>query len=350
MKRAYVICALMLIIAYSGYRVFGQRLDAPTGRDRFIYGVAIEFKDAGLCGKIAPYAEGHQAGLAPSGFQISYLQSDCYFHLAATLQEASLCDRVRPLRKGFVDGSKMTPEYCRAELHSWTARSGEVVPPDVIVPMMRKLGYLDQEIHDSQYRGRESNPVYNAYSQLRKDGLFAEKIKAAPMFDEPVSAAKIRPANDLEYVYQMFAVDIDDSIFCDKISPNAEAEWPNQRRFMLKPQCNLAIALDKRDLSVCEKLPARSSALPGAADYNSREACRHDIEVMWPDGGHYRYGPAYPPTFSSFQNGLHALGYDPIFPELTSNDYEEFLLRLSDPRQTTIATRTEFLGRVATMK
>ena len=44
---------------------------------------------------------------------------------------------------------------------------------------------------------------------------------------------------------------------------------------------------------------------------DSRETCRHDIDVMRPVlGGHYRYGPAFPLTFSSFQNGLQELGYD----------------------------------------
>jgi len=82
---------------------------------------------------------------------------------------------------------------------------------------------------------------------------------------------------------------------------------------------------------------------------DSRETCRH--EVTRPDlGGHYRYGPAFPLTFSSFRNGLQELGYDLTFPELTSEDYQDFLRYLSDTRQPNAATRAGFLRRVAAME
>jgi hypothetical protein len=58
-----------------------------------------------------------------------------------------------------------------------------------------------------------------------------------------------------------------------------------------------------------------------------------------------------PPTFSSFQKALQELGYDPTFPELTWDDYEDFLRRLSDTRQPIVAApRAEFLRRVAAME
>jgi hypothetical protein len=226
MKWAGVICALL--IASWGYRTFGQRLDPPTERDTFIYGVALQFREPRLCQKVARYAEGSGGGWGIAGYQISYLQSNCYFFLADTLHDASLCDKVRPTSQGFLDGSKINPQDCRPKLHSGPTGSavGGAVDPHVIVPMMRKLGYLDQEIRDFRYGAEVGNAVYDAYSQLRKDGLFAERIKAAPTFDEPITADKIRPANELEYVYQMFAVDINESAFCAKISPYAEAEWP----------------------------------------------------------------------------------------------------------------------------
>ncbi len=343
MKWAGVVCALL--IAWWGFRVFGQTIEPPTERDTFIYGVATEFGEPRLCEKISRYASG--GGGSEPGYQVSYLQSKCYYRLAGSLHDVSLCDKVRTVSKGFLDGSKLGPESCRLDKDY----SGDIVDPHVVVSMMRKLGYLDQEVHDFQYRNSEGNPVYDAYSRLRKDALFAERIKDAPTFNEPVSVAQTRPANDLEYVYQMFAVDTDNAAPCDKISPNAEAAWPKQKPFSLKLECNRAVALDKPDPSGCEKLPPGSGLSSGAAADYSREACLHAIEVMRPDlGGHYRHGPIYPPTFSSFQNGLHELGYDLTFPEPTWADYGKFLIYLSDTRQPNAAARAEFLRRVAAME
>jgi hypothetical protein len=215
---------------------------------------------------------------------------------------------------------------------------------------MRKLKYFDQDVHEAQYRANLKNPVSNAYDRLRRDGLFAERIEAAPSFDELFAAAKFRPANDPEYVYQMFAVDSHQAMFCDKISPNAQAAWRDKRRFFLRLACYRSTAFNNRDLSVCEKLPTRSKLPPGATDYDSRESCRRNVEVvMRPDGGHYTSGPEFPPTFSSFQNGLRELGYDLTFPELTSRDYGDFLLYLSG-RQADPAARAQFLRRVAAME
>lgn len=333
--------------------MFGQQVDPPAERDLFIYGVALEFRDSGLCQKIPRYALGSEGGFGPAGYQISYLQSQCYYYLADTLHDASLCDNVRPLSKGFLDGSKFNPQDCRARLHSGPTAGavGGAVDPHIIVAMMRKLGYVDQDIPDFQYRNLFNSPIHDAYKRLRQDGLFAERVKAAPTFDEPVAAIEGRPANELEYLYQMFAVDTDDSTFCGKISPNAEAEWPNHNAFMLRLGCYRDVAYNKRDLTACKKLPARSSLPPGATDRDSRENCSHYLGLLRPDlNDHSRYGPAFPPTFSSFQKALHELGYDLTFPELTGGDYGDFLRYLSDTRQPNAAARAEFLRRVAAME
>jgi hypothetical protein len=349
-KWAGVICALL--IAWWGYRTFGQRVDDPTARDLFIYHVALQFKQPGLCQKIPRYALGFEGGFAPPGYTISYLQSQCYFYLAKTLPDASLCDKVRPLRRGLMDGSKFNSQYCLANAHP--GQSGLAQGGMLDVPIMRKLGYLDEEMHYFQYQflSREGNPVYNAYSRLRKDDLFADRIKAAPTFDEPLSADRIRPANELEYVYQMFAVDTNDSVFCGKISPNAQAEWPNHTTFMLRVGCYRFIALTTRDIAACEKLPTRTNLPAGVSDGESRENCTYSLGRLQPDpNNHVKYGPVSPPTFSSFQKALQELGYDVTFPELTLADYDYFLLRLMDTRQPDVAApRAEFLRRVAAME
>jgi hypothetical protein len=109
-------CDLSLLTAWRGYRTFGQRVDDPTDRDCFIYGVALEFRDSELCRKIPRYTLGGEVGWSPAGYQISYLQSDCYYYMADTVHDASLCDQVRPIRKGFMDGSKFSESASGARL------------------------------------------------------------------------------------------------------------------------------------------------------------------------------------------------------------------------------------------
>jgi hypothetical protein len=343
LKWAGVNC--VLLIALCGCRLFGQRQDLPTERDYFFYQVAVEFKDPALCQKVPPnVTDGGSNWGTPPGYQIIYLQSYCYYNLAGAMHDLSLCNHVRPLSTFSYDGSKYNPEDCR--LHSQAAPIGAVVDPHTVVKWMRKLGYGDQDVHEAQYRRNRKSPVTDAYDRLRRDSLFAERIKAAPSFDEPFAAAKMRPANDLEYVYQMFAVDSHQATFCGKVSPNAQAEWRDKRRFFLRLACYRDTALNNRDVSACEKLPTRSNLPPGATDYFSRETCRRDSEIaMRPGLEHYTYGPEFPPTSSSFQNGLRELGYDVTFPELAWREYEDFLLyldtKLADP-----GARAEFLRRV----
>jgi hypothetical protein len=342
MKWAGLVCGLL--IAWVLFRMFGQRVDMPNDRDSFIYEIALNFREPGLCQKIARYAEGCEAGFARPGYQISYLQSDCYLYLAAALPDRSLCEKVRPLRRGFMDGSEITPEFCRLNRVS----AGASADQQVVVATMRKLGYLDQEIRDFQYRGFVNNPVHAAYDRLRKDGQFAERIKAAPNFSEPSELTKGRPANDLEYLYDLFAVDSNDSAYCDKISPNSRAESPTHAIVSLRLECYHDVAFNTRDITTCGKLPTRNSLPPGPMDYGSRESCLHEIAVLGPS--RFQKEPSeYPPTFSSFEKALREIGYNVTIPEPTWWDYEDFLRYLSHIDQTNAAARAEFPRRVTAM-
>src|ERR1017187_2731246 len=185
----------LLVLIWWGLRATTiYPLQPPTDRDIFIYEVAIQFKDPNLCQKIPPYAEGNGSGERP-GYEISYLQSGCYFELAGALHDQSLCDKVKPISKGMRDGSKYTPESCR----EYRGYSGSgIVSPHTVTTWMRQLGYTDQDLHHFQYRAVFNNPMYEAYDRFRKDGQFSERLRAAPSFAEPVAVDKSRAPNDLE--------------------------------------------------------------------------------------------------------------------------------------------------------
>jgi hypothetical protein len=339
----------VLLLASTGSSLFAQRQDLPTERDEFFYQVALEFADPALCKKISTYASsGGSDWATPPGYQISYLQSYCYYNLAGAMRDLSLCDHVRPLSTSSYDGSKFNPQDCR--LKSQSAPAGSAVDPHTVVQWLQKLGYGADDIHEGQYRTNLKNSISDAYDQLRQESLFEERIEGAPSFDEPFAVAKIRPANDLEYMYEMFGVDSNQAIVCDKISPNAQAKWRDGRPFYVRLDCYRDIAFNSRDLAACERLPLRSAVPPGGTEYDSRETCRENIPaLMHPDTRNYMYGPERPPTFASFQSGLRKLGYNPTFPELTWREYGDFLMYLNAPLAEPGA-RAEFLRRVEALK
>jgi hypothetical protein len=100
--------------------MFGQPFDPPTDRDRFIYGVAEQFKSPTLCEKIAHYAGDSEAGWGQPGYQIGYLQSQRYFNLAGELYDPSLCNKVSALRcagsHGARPGATESADYSRCRV------------------------------------------------------------------------------------------------------------------------------------------------------------------------------------------------------------------------------------------
>jgi hypothetical protein len=328
---------LLLLVWWGLKLILLSPLQPATDRDIFVYEVAMQFKDAGSCEKISRYAEGSGGGMGPPGYEISYLRSQCFYNLAGALHDLSLCDRVRPISKGVRDGSKYSPQSCRVR----PGHAAGIVNSQTIGAWMRRLGYRDEEIRHVLYRGAFNSPISAKYDRLKQDPEFAKKIDAGPNFEDPSADDVNRLANDLEYVYQMFAVDTYNPAVCGKISRRAVAingGFP----VPLRLACYESIAIDGRKLSGCSMLPSQNELRYWENRQYSREQCLRVIPLLGPAGG-ARSGPVYPSTYETLQRGLHDLGYDVSFPEPTTTDYESFLLYLEnrDP-----AGRAEFLGRV----
>jgi hypothetical protein len=335
----------LLVLVWWGLReATTSPLQPLTDRDLFVYQVALEFKEPGLCQKIPPYAEGKGSGDQP-GYQISYLQSDCYFELASALHDTALCDNVRPVSKGMRDGSKYAPKWCRV---GQRFNSVGIVDPHTISTWMQALGYSDSEIYQFNYRKGYNSYIHEAYDGLRKGSHFAEKVAAGPSFNEPRATASARPPNDLEYLYAMFAVDANDATLCGKVSPNARRPRFNQQMISLQVECYHDLAKNTRDPGLCRNVPA-SSYSPSGRDYDqSRETCLRDVEIVRRDPTSKAYwSPGLPPTFDSFKKALEDIGYKVDLPRLTYSDYEDFLQYLESHDS---AVRAEFLRRVAALK
>jgi hypothetical protein len=329
---------LLILVWWSLKLVLLAPLQSPTEKDIFLYGVAMQFKDPGPCERISRFAEGSGGGMGPPGYEISYLQSQCFYNLAGSLHDLSLCDRVRPISKGVRNGSNYSPSWCRVR----PGAAAGMVNSHTIETWMQRLGYKGEDIQHALYPGAFNSPISNQYDRLKQDPEFSKRIDAGPNFEDPSADNVNRLANDLEYVYQMYAVDTYNPAVCGKISRQAVAingVFP----VALRLACYSAIAIDGRNLSGCSMLPLRSELRYWESPRGSREECLRVIPLLGPAGG-ARSGPVYPKTSESLQRGLHDLGYDVSFPETTAGDYEKFLVYLEnrDP-----AARAEFLRRVA---
>jgi hypothetical protein len=333
-----------LLIAWWLYRVFGQPFDPPTEQDSFFYGVAGQFREPVFCGRISRYAAGSVDGWGRPGYQIIYLQSQCYFYLAGELHDVSLCDKVRPISRGLFDGSKFTPQACRK---SGGYHISEIIDPHTVAMWMGRLGYGDEEFYHLTYRGYNSH-IYEAYQRLSKEPAFKEKVAGSPSFDEPIASSSTRSPNDLEYLYAIFAIDSNEAHICEKISPNARKLWFNQGTVSLRIECYHDLAKNNRDPRFCQTVPASGQPPSGRADLESRETCLRDVEIVRREPTSKTYfGPALPPTYESFKKALEEIGYHVDLPRPTDSDYEDYLMYLAhqDP-----VGRADFLKRVAAIK
>jgi hypothetical protein len=345
MKRIVGIAGLLcaLLVAWWLYRPFGQRSEQATEWDTFLFGVALQFKAPELCEKIPLYAAGAGAGWGQPGYQISYLQSECYFNLASELHDLSLCDKVRPLSRRSLDGSKYNPDSCRAGQKSHAGG----VDPHVVTTWMRQLGYTDPDIDHFDYRNGYNSLIHQAYDRLLKEDQFAKKMAAAPSFAEPRATAGTRTPNDLEYLYGMYAIDAKDASVCGKISPNARKQWFNQQTISLRVECYHDLAKNTRNPKLCVNVPVQGNQ-PPTPDFDSRGTCLRDVEIVQREPPSKAYwSPGFPPTFESFKKALKDLDVDPDLPRPTDSDYEDFLQYLTDRDP---AGRAEFLRRVAALK
>ena len=136
-------------------------LQMPTDLDDFYLVTATSLKAPEICAKISASAEG--GGGSERGYQVRTMQAECYMQLAAALHDPGLCDRVKPVRTEYKDGSKIDKTYCMAQMN---AAEGIAIPYDIpaFAKLMQKAGYDDARIINFRYNhGRYNSPTYSSY-------------------------------------------------------------------------------------------------------------------------------------------------------------------------------------------
>ncbi len=326
-------------------------LQMPTDLDDFYLVTATSLEAPEICAKISASAKG--GGGSERGYQIRTMQAECYMQLAATLHDSGLCDRVKPVRTEYRDGSKVDKSYCVAQMSA----PGVSTPYDMpaFAKLVQKAGYDDARIINFRYNyGRYNSPVYYTYRKLIEDPQLLRALRQAPSYAEPPSPSKIRPANPAEYLYQAVAVDKNVPELCAKVSANALYTDPFKQTVLLRSNCYFALAHNDLNQAFCDQLPQAQTS--PYVKHDSREECRHTVEIFsrpnLPKDGLTR-GPADFPDRWCLGKALQQIGYSDarkvdqaLKPK--PNDYWEFLSQIW--LWGTKEDRAEFTQRVMNLK
>ena len=327
-------------------------LQMPTDLDDFYLVTATSLKAPEICAKISASAEG--GGGSERGYQVRTMQAECYMQLAAALHDPGLCDRVKPVRTEYKDGSKIDKTYCMAQMH---AAEGIAIPYDIpaFAKLMQKAGYDDARIINFRYNhGRYNSPTYSSYKKLIEEPQMLSALHRAPSYAEPPTPSKIRPANPTEYLYQAVAVDKNIPELCAKVSANATYTDPFKQTALLRSNCYYALAYNDLNPVFCDQLPQAGTS--PYVQHDSREECRRTVEIFsrpnLPKDGLTR-GPADFPDPWCLGKALQKVGYGDVRKidealKPKPRDYWEFLAQIW--LWGTKEDRAEFAQRVMNLK
>jgi len=125
---------------------------------------------------------------------------------------------------------------------------------------MRAAGFGDQQVADYYYENRPDIYLDPIFERLQSDPQFLSRLQASQRHNENSSAP--RPAQPLEFLYEMVGIQWDIPVLCEKISPNSLSNTLNGNSVSLRAACYSYIAFNRRDDALCHKLPPAQDPLP----------------------------------------------------------------------------------------
>ena len=105
--------------------------------------LALKLNAPELCDKVSPDAVEHGPVFGNSAMRIRYLQSLCFYDLAALRGDDSLCRRVRTISTPWRDGSGLTEDTCRGHVRRGRQHTGGNYGTNLVLGVM---GYSDDDI------------------------------------------------------------------------------------------------------------------------------------------------------------------------------------------------------------
>lgn len=317
----------------------------PSDMDDFYYVVAWTLKEPAVCGKIDGNAIGRED--QRDSTDLTYMQSDCYRNVAAMVHAPQLCKNVKSAGADRLVGSLVAKYKCRRQKYT----VGSASQGHNFVGAMRSVGFGDEQLAEFMYQNRPDIYLDPILKTLRTDPVFLSRLQASTSYEEPYMPNNKRDAHPLEFLDEIAAIQWDLPSLCQKISPNAQARDLNNYVGSLRFACYSYIAFNRRDNSLCQKLPAASNLLQ-ANQGAFREGCMKNVAVLRNPAANLqwgRYGPAYFPTWLQFREAVQGLGYPSTTPWLqlprpTPEQYADHLSYIAWPEHR--AARDEFVRRV----
>ena len=361
-----VVIATLIIIGFLGFYpivkngMLGSLVSDPVNKrasacERFMSGIAQEFQQSQLCGKIRPDAVGGAAGLSPPGYQVSYERSDCFHETAIETKNQTLCAEVRPVSTPSLDGSKINQANCVNDVKNSNGRGGSVPPSlsdDQLGIFMKQLGYTDQVLLQAQAGPVDSssslNPVpfntaiYNLFQSIRTNPDFLSGVEKLPSYDEPLASSSARIPNNREYLYDTVATSVNKPDLCGRISPNTYIAYPNMvpnYDNFLRDECYHDVAVHFLNPAICDKITPRnlfteyylnsSSGRRTSASLNNVDGCKADVDIAKSPAQPYgklsamstQYDGTYLGGYDAFAKVLSELGYQASSTPTSANYY-----------------------------
>ena len=131
------------VLMASSVIVLSARTHAPNPFEDGYFYLALHLNAPELCDKISPDTVEYGPAFGAPDMRIRYLQSICFFDLAAKIGDASLCRRVRTISRLFRDGSGDSEDACRGCDRAGQINIGGNYATGLLLGVM---GYTDDEI------------------------------------------------------------------------------------------------------------------------------------------------------------------------------------------------------------
>ena len=121
----------------------------PNKYDLLYENIAINHNRPEFCERISSFAY-LTAGWGGRGSKVNLLRSSCFMKLAINQRNPVYCDKVKPINTWFLDGSKNSPDYCRASMSTRGSWGATYIETRYVKELLDEMEF--NYAADSQYR------------------------------------------------------------------------------------------------------------------------------------------------------------------------------------------------------
>jgi hypothetical protein len=317
---------------YSGFRLPDEAWRDTNRYEVFYHRVAYLANEPELCAKISTKAV-RRSGFNPSGRQIKYVRSQCYYDVAMQYDEPSLCSLVKPISTFFMTGYETSPSNCRRDIQDKNDSSsrnhfhGYHTSDKDILRFFTEMGYEPDTIHLEL----PMKPLVNKVKEFKQLGKKPDIIKRlATIIKTKHAYTSNKPVHvvDREIFADMMANLTNDTKMCKLIRNDTfipESGGGSIHTF--RNWCIFKIAANTGRMQVCEEISNRIPNLEFPWD-TLKATCVFQVKSHTNRTSHYRY--FVPKKDFVVQRLFDMLGYsftnpNTLPPKKIADRYQNFI-------------------------